>query len=100
MPIYIVSTPHSSRFAGLAFGAFYFAVPFLTSYMFIKFWRDTIITQQWNMPFWKRKVMVVLANRYAWPLEGDWVTFYSIDYPAKRSLLGLVHSDATLLRSS
>jgi hypothetical protein len=31
-----VSTPHSSRFASLAFGAFYFAVPFLTFYEFIK----------------------------------------------------------------
>jgi hypothetical protein len=32
----LVSTPHSSRFASLAFGAFYFAVPFLTFYKFIK----------------------------------------------------------------
>jgi hypothetical protein len=31
----LVSTPHSSRFASLAFGAFYFAVPFLTFYEFI-----------------------------------------------------------------
>jgi hypothetical protein len=31
-----VSTPHSSRFASLAFGAFYCAVSFLTSYEFIK----------------------------------------------------------------
>ena len=33
----LVSTPHSSRFASLTFGAFYFAVPFLTSYEFIIF---------------------------------------------------------------
>ena len=33
----LVSTPHSSRFASLAFGAFYFAVPFLTFYEFINF---------------------------------------------------------------
>jgi hypothetical protein len=32
----LVSTPHSSRFASLAFGAIYFAVPFLTFYEFIK----------------------------------------------------------------
>jgi hypothetical protein len=31
----LVSTPHSSRFASLAFGAFYFAVPFSTFYEFI-----------------------------------------------------------------
>jgi len=31
----LVSTPHSSRFASLAFGAFYFAVPFLTFYEYI-----------------------------------------------------------------
>jgi hypothetical protein len=30
-----VSTPHSSRFASLAFGAFYCAVPFMTPYEFI-----------------------------------------------------------------
>lgn len=30
-------TPHSSRFASLAFGAFYFAVPFLNFYEFISF---------------------------------------------------------------
>jgi len=33
----LVSTPHSSRFTSLAFGAFYFAVPFLTFYEFISF---------------------------------------------------------------
>jgi len=33
----LVSTPHSSRFASLAFGAFYFAVPFLYFYEFINF---------------------------------------------------------------
>jgi hypothetical protein len=32
----LVSTPHSSRFASLASGAFSFAVPFLTFYEFIK----------------------------------------------------------------
>jgi hypothetical protein len=32
----LVSTPHSSRFGSLAFGAFYFAVPFFTFYEFIK----------------------------------------------------------------
>ena len=33
----LVSTSHSSRFASLTFGAFYFAVPFLTFYEFTKF---------------------------------------------------------------
>jgi hypothetical protein len=28
----LISTPHSSRFASLAFGAFYFAVPFPSFY--------------------------------------------------------------------
>jgi len=31
-----VSTPHSSRFASLVFGALYFAVPILAFYEFIK----------------------------------------------------------------
>jgi hypothetical protein len=39
----LVSMPHSSRFASLAFGAFYFAVQVLTFYQFIKF-RLKIIT--------------------------------------------------------
>jgi len=29
---YLVSTPHSSGFARLAYGAFYFAIPILTFY--------------------------------------------------------------------
>jgi hypothetical protein len=32
-----VGTPHSSRFTNLAFGTFYFAVPFLTSYEVITY---------------------------------------------------------------
>jgi len=38
---YLVSTPHSSRFASLAFEAFYCAVPFLTFWEFISFDSDT-----------------------------------------------------------
>jgi hypothetical protein len=42
--------PHSSRFASLAFGAFYFAVPFLTFYEFIIFRRlwNEIVYQEYE----------------------------------------------------
>jgi len=40
----LVSMPHSSRFASLAFGAFYFAVQFLTFYEFIKLNVDKILS--------------------------------------------------------
>jgi len=33
---YLVSTPHFSGFARLAYGAFYFAIPILTFYEIIK----------------------------------------------------------------
>jgi hypothetical protein len=36
--------PHSSRFASLAFGAFYFAVQVLTFYEFIKLNVDKILS--------------------------------------------------------
>jgi len=49
-----VSTPHSSRFASLAFGAFYFAVTILTFYEFINFFY--IIEQKFTG---QRKKMVL-----------------------------------------
>jgi hypothetical protein len=49
--VLVISTPHSSRFASLAFGAFYFAVPFLTFYEFISISYD-VFFQGICQPVW------------------------------------------------
>jgi hypothetical protein len=41
--------PRSSRFASLAFGAFYFTVPFLTFYEFIRFGNEKMKGMEWGV---------------------------------------------------
>ncbi|MBU1206507.1 MAG: hypothetical protein KKH04_06215 [Proteobacteria bacterium] len=50
---YLVSTPHSSGFARLASGAFYFAIPILTFYETInfEFMESGILFEYTHIPF-------------------------------------------------